>query len=132
MAPFDFPLVQDDMLSDEKLSTHPLRLLDRLGGSSNRRNSVSQIKHPALPECEMQDAYRRVYSLVDGDRVRATSGLPTVNWENATQRSGNPISTVHSVTTTDYAEFILQLLDKNSFLSSIMIVCAYILIFRAL
>jgi hypothetical protein len=132
MATLDFPFVQDDMLSGEKLGTHPLRLIDRLAGPGTRPAQAEAMERAASPAMGMQDEYRRIYSLLDGNRIHATTGLPAVSWQNAAQRGSTLNTSVQSVTTTDYAEFVLQLLDKNSFLSSIMIVCAYILIFRAL
>jgi len=132
MAPFDFPLVQNDTLSGEKLSARPLRMLDRLVSADYRAKHTTPAEMAASVAVSAQEEYRRIYSLLDGNRVHATSGLPTVSSQDSAQRGSTRTTSVQSITTTDYAEFILQLLDKNSFLSSIMIVCAYILIFRAL
>lgn len=130
MAPFDFPLTQNDLMSGEARIGNPLRVLDRLASTGLRTKPELEMQTVSF-DAVAQDQ-RRMYSLLDGSQVRASSGLPAVNAQTSAQRGSTQSTSVQSITTTDYAEFILQLLDKNSFLSSIMVVCAYILIFRAL
>ncbi len=126
MALLDFTLDHDDLASIGKLTNNPLQALDRLVSRKSSKLSPGQRLH------DMTDGVRPIYSLLDGRDLHATSGLPTVSVQDANSTDTHNNASVQSVTTPDYAEFVLQLLDKNSLLSSIMILVAYIMIFRAL
>ena len=135
MATLDFTFEHGDLVSLENVtgaSTNGvLQTLDR----QVSRWLVSRPQaEPAAhrPDQTAKSGSRPIYSLLDDRTLHATSGLPTVSVQDVTSSCAQNTVSVQSVTTPDYAEFVLQLLDKNSALSSIMILVAYIMIFRAL